>query len=222
MGRKPAENPLVCEHDGCERKRDSHGLCSSHWSQFKKHGFTWNLGEGRGIPCEWEGCTKRNSGRNRFRCDEHRGLCKVNDGVNWCMKSTIYRSKGQDIAATVCPMHYERMRTHGTYGGVNTTRNDRPRINGKSVDVNGYVRISSAGITGNKGLLLEHRHIMEKHLGRPLLKHENVHHINGVRHDNRIENLELWSKSQPSGQRAKDKLAYAREIIALYGDDPNI
>ncbi len=63
----------------------------------------------------------------------------------------------------------------------------------------------------------EHIHIMEQHLGRELLPPENIHHKNGVRNDNRLENLELWSGMQPPGQRVTDLLAWAREIIALYG-----
>lgn len=60
---------------------------------------------------------------------------------------------------------------------------------------------------------------MEEKLCRALLPHENVHHINGVRNDNRPENLEVWNTSQPAGQRAVDKLAWAREIIELYGPE---
>ena len=63
----------------------------------------------------------------------------------------------------------------------------------------------------------QHRYVMEQHLKRPLLAHETVHHKNGQRGDNRLENLELWSTTQPAGQRVEDKIAWMKAFLEQYG-----
>lgn len=67
------------------------------------------------------------------------------------------------------------------------------------------------------GAMFEHVFIMSEHLGRPIRKGETIHHKNGVRDDNRIENLELWNKSQPAGQRIDDKIKFYKEFLEQYG-----
>jgi HNH endonuclease len=57
---------------------------------------------------------------------------------------------------------------------------------------------------------------MEEILGRYLMPTESVHHRNGVRDDNRPENLELWTRPQPTGIRVADAVAWANEIVERY------
>jgi hypothetical protein len=66
----------------------------------------------------------------------------------------------------------------------------------------GYIKVYSPNHPGAgvKGFILEHRLVMEQKIGRPLSKREQVHHINGIRGDNRPENLLLVS---PANHRLK-------------------
>jgi hypothetical protein len=68
---------------------------------------------------------------------------------------------------------------------------------GRYTDEFGYVQIRkpTSHLADQRGYVKEHRLVMEESLGRELSRIEVVHHINGIKSDNRIENLKLFHNS---------------------------
>lgn len=116
------------------------------------------------------------------------------------------------VGQPYCDMHRSRVRRYGDPGSA------EPLIGARGewhLNKKGYrVRVV------NRRQILEHRFVMEQMLGRPLFRHEHVHHKNGDRACNEPSNLELWavqpkvreSRQQPKGQRVVDLVAFVAEF----------
>lgn len=149
---------------------------------------------------------KFNEYQKRYR-EENREICRKRIRDSYWKNEKQYRERN-------------RIR----YREVNGIPLDSPfkkKKNGEgTIDTSGYKTISVKGHPNQmdaKGRIREHIYIMSNHLGRPLTKKESVHHKNGIRDDNRIENLELWHKGQPPGQRIEDKIQWAIAFLTEYG-----
>lgn len=148
----------------------------------------------RAPECPYPGCTKR--------VETRRSRAKDADGSVWqkfrpyCVNCTARRNwrKRNGLDPDTGSVRDSTVKNHNGYTVVSAP--DHPR--------------SSAS-----GMILQHRLVMEQKLGRYLEPHENVHHKNGRRNDNRPENLELWAVPQPSGQRVTDLVAW---VVGEYPD----
>ncbi len=175
-------------------------------------------------PCAVDGCLKDRRGKG-YCAAHYARFRKYNDplggpGSGQFSKfehCTFEDCTKRHCAQGLCQMHYRRNVLYGDPSiVVGRKRSDKATVN-----QNGYIEVYAPEHPNATlgGFVLEHRKVMSDHLGRALSKLETVHHINGNRADNRLENLELWSSAQPPGQRVEDKVEYAIEILKQYAPE---
>lgn len=147
---------------------------------------------------------------------------RVVKGTRTCSVAcgNVLKQKDRSVVCTACGVSF--VRPHGKqrlYCSRSCAMRERNRT-GQTMKSQGAVSKHSSGYTVQKvgaAWVMQHRLVMEDVLGRKLLPKERVHHKNGVRDDNRPENLELWTvdHKDPPGVRLMDQITHLASKLSV-------
>lgn len=160
--------------------------------------------------CSVEGC--RYKVRSMGVCRRHGNDALTASGKSPRLCSVVGCSLPY-IGRGYCSKHLTRIKRHG-----DPMIETRAAVGSRIVDGSGYIRLHRPNHPNRSksGHVQEHILIMSEHIGRPLRPKETVHHRNGIKTDNRIENLELWASNHPGGQRISDLAEFAGKFANEY------
>jgi hypothetical protein len=175
-----------CRIEGCERKYKHGGWCHAHYERFRKYGDPL-------------------AGQSFHQARPEKCIAEG------CEKKVVAKSR--------CAAHYNLFQKYGDHNIAKFKWHQNKRDEWHVCSTGymwRYVGRQEPGASKHTGYVYQHRAVMAEMIGRPLKDNESVHHKNGNRVDNRPENLELWVKSQPAGQRVSDLIAWANQILSDY------
>lgn len=220
----PDDERRPCLADGCDGPVYARRLCEKHYRRLRRRGVFTDRPAGG--DCAVDGCDRPVASRGW--CHGHYQRWRRHGDVQ--AELPLGRRRQPEVcpvegcgrpthARGLCRTHLSRLeRTGDVQAAVPVQSQDATG----SIS-HGYRRVAVPKdlqwLTAGRRSETEHRLVMALVLGRPLTPDESVHHRNGVRTDNRMENLELWSVSQPSGQRVVDKIAHAEAVLRKYAPE---